>query len=385
MKASGRLLNFTAFGFPEFLLTTLGSDGRFPYWAKCVGFGFLLYAAGAIASYASNSLLPFSDANGGTSYSGDYSFIVVCVVLGCSMAFLLSTLRKLDKAIVQVNKRMGIISTPDDERKFTEFTSWTTKWMPAGESFLMKPVFWYYLETAGGAFLGALVATYWSMYSRAAFWGEIQFPISSAYFIFFCALLTYVLGASLFVSIGSVKAIRRFCKDFVGQEKILALNPDKVGGLRPIGQFSLHLDIVFAMPSFVIFSYLIQGVSIANPVVILLLLLYTIALVVVFFVPLAAAHDSMLEAKDRAYDQVNGIFKEVSSKISQGGKDFTLLQIKALKDVYFLYEKVSKMAVWPLNLDIVLKFAVTSSFPIIGSLIVAYVSSIFGLHPIGVT
>lgn len=174
-------------------------------------------------------------------------------------------------------------------------------------------------------------------------------------------------------------AVRRYCRTFISQERVLALNPDKVGGLRPLGQFSLGLDIAFALPSFVVFFYLTQGVSIVNPIVVVTLLLYTIILIVVFFIPLSAAHDSMLKAKERAHNQVNEIFKEINSKISTRNKRFNFKHIKSLQDVYFLYEQVSKMAVWPLNIDIILKFIATSSFPIVGSLIVAYVTQLLGV------
>ncbi len=373
IRDSERLFDFTSFNFPEFLLTTLGSDSRLPYWSKCLSLGALLYAGGLLASFVSNTLFSTA-ANSGVPYLRDYSFMTACATLGITLALLLSTLRKLDHALVQVNKRIGSTSNPIDEQKFKEFVSWVKQWMPRGQRLFEGPVFWYYIETVGGALLGALMAIFWSVYSPSLFWGSAQFAVAALYFILFCAVLTYIIGACVFASVGAVIAARRYCKDFVTHERILALNPDRVGGLRPIGRFSLRLDVAFAMPSLVVFSYLAQGVSIANPVVVVLLLLYTIALVVVFFIPLAAAHDSMLEAKEKAYDQVNEIFKEVNSKISEVHKNFNLRRIKALKDVYFLYERVQKMAVWPLNLDIVLKFVVTSSFPIIGSLIVAYVS-----------
>lgn len=378
IRDSQRLFNFTSFNFPEFLLTTLGSNGRLPYWLKCLGLGALLYAAGAIASFMSNTLF-WIEANSGVPYLTDYSFMTVCAIMGITLAVLLSTLRELDGALVQVNKRIGVASNPTEKDKFMEFVSWVKEWMPLGKRFFERPAFWYHLETAGGAFLGALVAIFWSAFSSASFWGRIQFTWSALYFIFFCSALAYVVGAGIFITIGSVNAARRYCKDFVTPESILALNPDKAGGLRPIGRFSLRLDVAFALPSLVVFSYLAQGVSIAHPAVAVLLLLYTVVLVVVFFIPLAAAHDSMLEAKDKAYDQVNEIFKEINSRISKGNKSYNLKQIKALKDVHFLYEKVQKMAVWPLNLDIVLKFVATSSFPIIGSVVVAYISKILSV------
>lgn len=346
---------------------------------KCISFSSLIYGVGVVATYVSHTLFPWTGTGIETPFLLDYSFMIVCMVMGCILAFLISTLRKLDDAMVQVSKRIGAISTPADERKFAEYVSYIKQWMPAGERFFEKPLFWYYLDTLGGTILGVLFGVYWSIYSTKFFWGRAEFTLAALYFISFCAITAYVIGAVVFATMGSIKAVRRYCKEFITPERVFALNPDKVGGLRPLGQFSLGLDISFALASFVIFSYLIQGVPITNPIVMVTLLLYTIVLVVVFFIPLSTAHDSMLEAKERAYDQINDIFKEVNSRISTGKHRFDFEHIKALKDVYFLHEKVSKMAVWPLNISIVLRFVAISSFPIVGSLIVAYVSQLLGI------
>lgn len=379
IRDSVKLFDVTSFEFPEFFFSVLGSDGKLPFWVKCIGFASLLYSIGVVVNFVSNTLLPLTGTSVEIPYLMDYSFMTICAVLGCSLAFFLSTLRKLDDTIMEVSRRIGALSTPADEKKFMEFISWIKQWMPVDERLVLKPSFWYYLETIGGAILGALVGVYWSIYSTDLFWGRAQYAVSAVYFVFFCAVVAYVIGAVMFGAMGSVKAIRRYCRDFITQDRVLALNPDRVGGLRPLGQFSLGLDISFALPSFVIFSYLIQGVSITHPVVATTLLLYTSILIVVFFIPLSAAHDSMLEAKERAYAQVNEIFKEINSKISAGKKRFNFKHMEALKDVYFLHEKVSKMAVWPLNIGIVLKFVATSSFPVVGSLIVAYVSQLIGV------
>jgi hypothetical protein len=377
IRNSIRLFDPTHFEFREFLLSKIGSDGRLPYWAKCLCFSAALYSIGILANFASNTLLPQAGGEVKPAYLADYFFMVLCTVMGCALAFLISTLRKLDDSLMQVSKRIGISSTSDDAKRLSEFFSYIQQWMPSGDRFFQKPRFWYYLDTVGGALLGALIACYVSVYPQTVFWGSIRFTVSAIYYVFFGAVLTYVIGAVIFASMGSVKAIRRYCKEFITQDRVVALNPDKLGGLRPLGQFSLGLDIAFALPSFVMFSYLAQGYPINQPLVILLLVLYTIALVVIFFVPLGAAHGSMLAAKEKAYDQIHQVFNEINSKMSTKNKEFDFKQIKALKETYFMYEKVSKMAVWPLNIDTVFKFLATSSFPIVGSIIVDYISKAF--------
>jgi hypothetical protein len=379
IKNSVKLFDFTSFEFPEFLFSKLGSDGRLPFWLKCISFGAFLYCIGVVATYASNTLLPWTETSLKTPYLLDYSFMMICAISVCTLISLFSTLRKLDDAMVQVSKRIGALSTSADEKKFMEYVSYIKRWMPAGERIYGKPWFWYYLDTIGGAVLGALFSFYWITHSTSLWWGTIQHTVAALYFVSFCAVAAYIGGAIVFAIMGSIKAVRRYCRDFITPDRVFAMNPDKVGGLRPLGQFSLGLDISFALSSFVIFSYLVQGVSITHPVVIITLLLYTILLVVVFFIPLGAVHGAMLEAKERAYDQVNELFKKISSRVSAANKELNPKHVEALKDVCFLYERVSKMAVWPLNIGLVLKFVATSSFPIVGSLVVTYVSRLLGI------
>ncbi len=369
-----KLFDPAHFEFREYIVSKIGSDGKLPYWAKCICFSLALYGMGILATFLSKTLLPQAGGQVRPAYSEDYFFMVVCAVAACTLAFFISTLRKLDDSLMQVSRRIGILSKSDEEKKLSEFFIYVQHWMPAGNRFFLKPQFWYYLETIGGAFLGASAAFYFIIHSQTPFWGSTLSSVAAIYYIFFWAILTYLMGAVIFATMGSIKAIRRYCKEFVTQDRVLALNPDKVGGLRPLGQFSLGLDITFALPSFVIFTYLVLGGSIIDPVVIASLALYTLVLVVVFFVPLGAAHDSMLAAKEKAYDQIHQMFSEINCKISVKSEKPDFKQMKALKETYFMYEKISKMAVWPLNLDIILKFLATSLFPIIGTLVTDYIT-----------
>jgi hypothetical protein len=53
--------------------------------------------------------------------------------------------------------------------------------------------------------------------------------------------------------------------------------------------------------------------------------------------------------------------------------------IASLNDVHLLYERVSKMAVWPFDINIFVKFSFTASYPILGSIIVAFATKSLGL------
>ncbi len=207
-----------------------------------------------------------------------------------------------------------------------------------------------------------------------------MFRFSSAFFIAWCAAVGYVIGASIFVAIGAIKALRKYCRTFVSPDKIVALNPDRVGGLKPFGEISLSLDIALSLPSTVFMVYLGSGgASITHPIVAAMLALYTVLLVVVFLVPMAPAHNAMSAAKERALEEVNGIFLKIHSKMSGQGNRLDPHAISNLNDVHVLYERVSRMAVWPLDSGIILKFAATALYPLAGSLLVAYLTRRLGI------
>lgn len=246
IRDSAKVFDPASFEFSEFLLSNLGSDGKFPFWSKCLGFSALLYLAGVVANSVSDTLVPGAVPGLETPYLMDYSFMMVCIALGCTLALLLSTIRKLDDALIQVNERIGALSTPADEKKFMDFILWMKQWMPAGERFYEGAVFWYHIDTIGGAAFGGFFALYWSLYSTHLWWGRSQYVVSALYFIAFCAIISYIGGAIIFVTMGSIKAVRRYCKTFISHERILALNPES-RRIKASGSIFLGLGHIFCI------------------------------------------------------------------------------------------------------------------------------------------
>lgn len=369
-RNGAKLFDFAKFDFPEMFLSSVARDGRLPYWAKCLGLGPVLYCIGALSSVASGTFIDY--------YVRDFAFLAASMVLGGTLLLLVHTLRKVNDALTFSNKRLNRRYRADDRARFGKFVSWVRAWSPIGDSVFERAPFWYYLETFGGALLGSLVGLYWISFSQTTWWGVSQFRIASSFFVAWCAMLGYVSGACVFVSMGAIRVLRRYCKEFVTPQKILALNPDKVGGLKPFGQISLNLDIALSLPSTVVLVYLSSGVPVTNPVVWTLLVLYTLVLVIVFFVPISPAHDAMSAAKELAFEDVNNMFLDFQTTLMKEKKRPNSQMVVELHDLHFLYERVANMAVWPFDLGILVRFWFTALYPILGSLLVVYATKRLG-------
>lgn len=375
-KDTEKLVYVTSFNFREFLLSSLGRSGVLPYQVKCIGFGILLYVIGLVCAFASNTLyitvyLPPTEPNGSpipknVGFLDDMHFLVVVIVLGVTLTALITVLNKTDATI----KKLNALSTTEENKRFIDFVK---KVKTPPKSFFLRADFWYYLDTIGGALIGGALGFYWVTHPNTPWWGIIDQGISAYFFVAACAVVAYVVGAAVFVTVGAVQMITRYCSYCITPKTILPLNPDKVGGLKPLGQFSLELDFVLAIPSLVILSSLVQGVDLKDPTVAGVIILYTVFLVIMFFIPLSAVHNSMLTAKEQARVRTNTMFRDMYSRISEDDKPTDEKTLESLKNLYFLYEKAEKMAVWPLDLGIIIKFTATSTFPIVASVIIDYI------------
>ena len=369
IRDAERTIDLSKFSFPEFLLSTVCRDARFPYWVKCTSLGLVLYMIGALCAILTKAF----------TYFLDYPFLSASLVLGISLTLLAHTTRELGKALVHCNKRLRL-QDGSRHRAFNEFVSWVQAWAPMNASTFGRPVFWYYLETLGGVLLGSLMGFYWSHYSQTIWWGTPGFGVSSAFFIAYCALGGYLVGAAVFMIMGLVKILRAYSTRFISADRILALNPDRVGGLKPFGQLLLDLNIALSVPGTAAFVYIgMYPALVEHPYTWLLLVLYTGLLVVVFLVPAMPAHGAMMAAKEAALEKVNTAFLQVNSVIATKFSKYDHATADALGDVYLMYEKASGMSVWPLDLAIAIKLSLTSLYPIVGSLVTAYLIYLMGV------
>lgn len=350
IRDTEKRIDLTLSPFPEFLLSTLCHDGKLSYKIKCVGLGIILYLIGVITCFKDGKLVDFLQC---------YQLAALFIVLSGTLIALTSFFRKIDDSILWLE---GVICS--DRIKLNEFIDGAQ----SGKHIPLAGAFWYYftgiaLGILGLSFFYFVVIPYNAVYLN---WVTFDEPgIFKYYYLSLWFFVPFLIGCFWNKIIVGIMILREYCKKFVTADKIMPLNPDKTGGLSILGRLALELDTALAIPALLIPVYLIAGVPLKNPVVIGLIILYTAGLAVVFFLPLSSAHDAMLEAKERELLKIDGKFRKIHAKTSAHKEILDPKLLEELRSIYFLYEKVSKMVVWPLDISLILKYLFTVLFPII--------------------
>lgn len=105
-------------------------------------------------------------------------------------------------------------------------------------------------------------------------------------------------------------------------------------------------------------------------------------LVIVFITPLIGVHNVMTKSKENALKKINSKTSEIHIKLFESDEDHSK-NMKILKDLYYVSEKLDEMAVWPLDLRITSKFIATSAFPLLGTIatvILRYILVYLGIN-----
>lgn len=183
-------------------------------------------------------------------------------------------------------------------------------------------------------------------------------------------LLYYLLGfliTRVFIINGILRVF--FKKDI----SIKPLHPDLVGGLLPIGTFSMRLaglSIFFGI--FTTLGFLsISGegqynLPVHNPLNISMIVGYILMSGFVFFLPLQPAQNAMISSKHDTLKLITTRYNQVNQKVMTGLKDGNLRTDEYLSEIDVilrLYETVKKMPVWPFNFKTISSFAGSVLFP----------------------
>ena len=203
----------------------------------------------------------------------------------------------------------------------------------------------------------------------------------------------FFLGGCLHYIFDAYGAIRKYCKDVVSDEELLPLDPDRAGGLRELGRLSLDLDSIIALPSIAIPIYLLRfeilqsfgrevdgGIGAPQmQAAIVLCTLYALVLAVVFFASISPAHEPMVKAKVKYLLKIHKEYKDLHKKLLDKLDTKEIIEpteYRRLSGLYDLYDRVERMAVWPLDFRTVVRFAITSTLPLLSIGITISFSSI---------
>lgn len=348
----------------DLLFKTL-RKGKLSLEQKCLLLVFILYIPGLLTTIASRTWQIY--------VFDDWRRFIVDVFIAVFIWFMVRFLKRTKEKIQHVSK---IIAPPYVEEKgrtgYEEWNNWTQKLDKYRAEMNRSPHLWNILSVVLGIAGGVVVSLCFLDPTKV---GWIQGNLlNEIYFRSWFMSLGFLTGASLFSIFSGFGTLRNYCKDVVSHEQILPLDPDRTGGLKELGRLSIDLDLVVALPSIVFPLYLIgrgaeylEGIGGSN-LWRALSVLYALVLILVFFVSISPAHDDMAKAKDECLLKLHSEYRDLHEIILRKLEPGELLrpeEYKRFSGLYELYDRVNSMAVWPLDFQTTIRFAITSILPIL--------------------
>ena len=197
------------------------------------------------------------------------------------------------------------------------------------------------------------------------FWGNTHSIISLFFLAYISRIfISYVIRISV--------AFRRLGGRLTDYDllDIEPLHPDGAGGLGIVGDLTWRMALILAPPIiFTVPYYAYKGGDLPFWMV---TIIGGILVPVVFFLPLWGVHDAMAKAKGQRIDILSkrfNIYSPIMQNWYSGAEGTTKAQgIEArgeIEHIYAQYERVSKMPIWPFNINMLLKVSSILSMIII--------------------
>lgn len=198
--------------------------------------------------------------------------------------------------------------------------------------------------------------------------------LAGAFAIFVQTVLVYWVATLVLKGAILAWGLREFFDRWCAVEKIEPLHPDGVSGLAAIGRVAGILNRIFFLLGLylslkVIDKMIIQESSlledIGNP---MMLGAYAILAPLLFFLPLAAAHDKMLEAKERFLKPICEVSAKALEEIGDADSDADgrASRIEEIVRLDQLREQMyRKILVWPFDFKSVQSFFATVTVPLL--------------------
>jgi len=165
------------------------------------------------------------------------------------------------------------------------------------------------------------------------------------------------------------------------------LHPDRVGGLRPLSEFSMRLGYLIFFFGLELglnqyfTSYTLNrswGNVLWSSDIVLAWVIYILLAPIVFFAPIQAAHDAMQEAKNHEIQIISDHFEEEYKQIHNNlKKPMTSLRVHSDKidELQKLYALVNTFPVWPFDIKIFAGFSATILSPLFLTILSSLIST----------
>jgi|GEM_PF-7010721 hypothetical protein len=164
-----------------------------------------------------------------------------------------------------------------------------------------------------------------------------------------------------------VRTIRRYC---LMPLDLRPLDPDNAAGLRPLASLSFKISLFTFLGIMTFFYSIFLGMRSVNEIFMLcVFILLLISMIILFILPLANAHDSMLKVKQEILETLSNQHYKIYLKIKNGlPKENPCIPEAYLTDLEGLsnlYDKSNSMPVWPFDINILSQFLIAFITPII--------------------
>jgi len=175
------------------------------------------------------------------------------------------------------------------------------------------------------------------------------------------------------------------------------LFPDGAGGLQPLSRFSIQLGYMLSVFGVELVLNQIQtgyirtgnlGVITWEFDTIFVWIIYFVLAPILFFAPIGAAHDAMLEAKNRELlnfsKQFEKDYDDLRNNLNLGAKEVEG-RIKKITELRKLYDMVKTFPVWPFQLQKFAQFSATIASPlllaILTDVVTRFIATLFSSNP----
>lgn len=199
-------------------------------------------------------------------------------------------------------------------------------------------------------------------------WGDkILFPLEYYYYAIVWGFLYFLLAVLVWKLSVIVLYTRKLCRNF--EIIIQPLNPDKCGGLKPIGDLCLDINLLIFFAGIGLAIYYHIAPQEISPYLLIFILGYLALSIFLFFFPLSEAHGAMKYYKDQLLDdlskRLNLEYKKMQDQIREKGIEVNYTKLDRLEKIEKIYQKAELMPIWPFDKNTLTTFSYRVMFPVV--------------------
>jgi hypothetical protein len=193
-----------------------------------------------------------------------------------------------------------------------------------------------------------------------------QFPRSFAFGIAWAIyFFVFVVGNTAWLVGAGAAAVYKIVDHYAAERclRIEPLAPDGQGGLASIGDAALWISLVPSAGIIILTVWSLQYSAVVATLV--GGLVYGLALIMLFFLPLQSAHWAMKTVRDRELQRLSSLYSFYYAEVPQSARtdtpgrmsEFTIEKTaERLRLCNELYERAARMPVWPFDPKTLLRF-----------------------------